>query len=81
MNRLAGEKSSYLKKAMDEPVDWYPWCDEAFEQAEPSTRTGHGGTGLGLTISRTLLQRMGYGLEVESTTGRGTRFGILLVDT
>jgi uncharacterized protein len=33
MNRLAGENSSYLKKAAGQPVDWYPWCDEAFEKA------------------------------------------------
>ncbi len=30
-NRLAGSGSSYLKKASAEPVDWYPWGDEAFE--------------------------------------------------
>jgi uncharacterized protein YyaL (SSP411 family) len=33
MNRLAGESSSYLKSAADQPVDWYPWSDEAFEKA------------------------------------------------
>ncbi|BAI60455.1 conserved hypothetical protein [Methanocella paludicola SANAE] len=33
MNRLAGESSSYLKNAAGQPVDWYPWNDEAFEKA------------------------------------------------
>ncbi|HTX43291.1 MAG TPA: DUF255 domain-containing protein, partial [Methanocella sp.] len=33
MNRLAGESSSYLKSAADQPVDWYPWSEEAFEKA------------------------------------------------
>ncbi len=33
MNRLAGESSSYLKNAAGQPVDWYPWGDEAFEKA------------------------------------------------
>jgi uncharacterized protein len=33
MNRLASEKSAYLKHAADQKIDWYPWCDEAFERA------------------------------------------------
>ncbi len=32
-NRLADEKSPYLLQHSDNPVDWYPWCDEAFEEA------------------------------------------------
>jgi len=32
-NRLAGEKSPYLLQHADNPVDWYPWGDEAFEKA------------------------------------------------
>ena len=34
MNRLANEKSPYLLQHKDNPVDWYPWCDEAFEKAK-----------------------------------------------
>ena len=33
MNRLAGETSPYLLQHADNPVDWYPWGDEAFERA------------------------------------------------
>ncbi|MBI5211386.1 MAG: thioredoxin domain-containing protein [Elusimicrobia bacterium] len=33
MNRLAGEKSPYLLQHRSNPVDWYPWGDEAFERA------------------------------------------------
>ncbi len=33
-NRLAGETSPYLLQHKDNPVDWYPWCREAFERAE-----------------------------------------------
>jgi uncharacterized protein YyaL (SSP411 family) len=33
-NRLAKEKSPYLLQHAQNPVDWYPWCDEAFEKAE-----------------------------------------------
>jgi uncharacterized protein len=33
LNRLAGEKSPYLLQHADNPVDWYPWGDEAFKRA------------------------------------------------
>ena len=32
-NRLAGEKSPYLLQHANNPVDWYPWGEEAFQQA------------------------------------------------
>jgi uncharacterized protein YyaL (SSP411 family) len=34
MNRLAKEKSPYLLQHANNPVDWYPWSDEAFEKAK-----------------------------------------------
>src|SRR3954471_20925654 len=33
MNRLAEETSPYLRQHADNPVDWYPWGDEAFAEA------------------------------------------------
>ncbi|PYE55005.1 thioredoxin domain-containing protein [Deinococcus yavapaiensis] len=33
MNRLALETSPYLRQHRDNPVDWFPWSDEAFEKA------------------------------------------------
>jgi len=33
VNRLAGESSPYLRQHRDNPVDWWPWCDEAFAEA------------------------------------------------
>jgi uncharacterized protein YyaL (SSP411 family) len=33
MNRLSLEKSAYLKHAATQKIDWYPWCEEAFEKA------------------------------------------------
>ncbi|ERJ12445.1 thioredoxin domain-containing protein [Haloplasma contractile] len=32
-NKLANEKSPYLLQHANNPVDWYPWCDEAFSKA------------------------------------------------
>ena len=33
MNRLADETSPYLRQHRDNPVDWYPWGEEAFARA------------------------------------------------
>ncbi|MEI8337060.1 MAG: thioredoxin domain-containing protein [Actinomycetes bacterium] len=33
MNRLAHETSPYLRQHADNPVDWYPWGEEAFAAA------------------------------------------------
>lgn len=33
-NRLAKETSPYLLQHAYNPVNWYPWCEEAFETAK-----------------------------------------------
>jgi uncharacterized protein len=38
VNRLAGETSPYLRQHRDNPVDWYPWGDEAFARARDEDR-------------------------------------------
>ena len=37
-NRLAKESSPYLLQHADNPVDWYPWSDEALEKARREDR-------------------------------------------
>jgi uncharacterized protein len=37
-NRLAGESSPYLIQHADNPVDWYPWGNEAFALAQAEDR-------------------------------------------
>ena len=32
-NRLAAERSPYLLQHADNPVNWYPWGQEAFDEA------------------------------------------------
>jgi uncharacterized protein len=38
VNRLAGETSPYLRQHADNPVDWYPWGDDAFEKARAENK-------------------------------------------
>ncbi|PSN16552.1 thioredoxin domain-containing protein [filamentous cyanobacterium CCT1] len=33
-NRLADSPSLYLRKHAENPIDWWPWCDEALERAK-----------------------------------------------
>ena len=37
-NRLTKEDSPYLQQHKDNPVDWWPWCDEAFEKAKTENK-------------------------------------------
>jgi signal transduction histidine kinase len=51
---------------------------ERFQQADNSITRHYGGTGLGLTISRSLCQLLGYRLTVQSEVHKGSTFSILM---
>ncbi|HET6255287.1 MAG TPA: response regulator [Puia sp.] len=51
---------------------------ESFTQADSSTTRKYGGTGLGLTISRSLAEGMGGQLTAESQAGEGSIFTLIL---
>lgn len=38
MNRLAKESSPYLKQHAENPIDWYPWGEEAFTAAKEQNK-------------------------------------------
>jgi signal transduction histidine kinase/DNA-binding response OmpR family regulator len=60
------------------PQDRLEAIFEAFQQADAGTSRKYGGTGLGLTLSRSICQLMGYDLIVESELGKGSTFKIVM---
>ena len=63
-------------KGMDE--DFLPSMFEEFTQESTGEARTHEGSGLGLSITKGLVDAMGGRIEVETTKGEGTTFTILL---
>ena len=51
---------------------------EEFEQEDESTTRRHGGTGLGIAISRRIIEHMGGQLQLESSTPQGSTFAFTI---
>lgn len=52
---------------------------QSFNQLDASVAKKFGGTGLGLVISKALIEKMGGEIEVESIEGQGTKFYFTLL--
>ena len=62
------------------PADQHDRIFEAFNQQEGQRTVKYGGTGLGLTITRRLVEMMGGEIELLSEPGKGSIFTITLPD-
>ncbi len=51
---------------------------EPFAQEGTTARSEYGGTGLGMSITKSLVEKMGGTISVESTKGKGTTFDVVI---
>ena len=59
---------------MDEP--FIPKLFQAFSQEDATTTNRYGGSGLGMALTKKMVDLMGGNIEVESEKGRGTAFRV-----
>jgi PAS domain S-box-containing protein len=57
------------------PEEYQQTIFNAFQQLDARTSGQYGGTGLGLAVSAQLVELMGGRIQLESESGRGSRFG------
>jgi signal transduction histidine kinase/CheY-like chemotaxis protein/PAS domain-containing protein len=78
LSRIEGGRACLQFKVRDTgvgiPEDKLDAVFDSFTQADSSLRKKHQGTGLGLTISRQLVNMMGGEIGVESVVGQGSTF-------
>ncbi len=81
--RMAGETVILFVKdtGIGIPPDAQKIIFERFMQAEPGTAKKYGGTGLGLFISKQLINMLGGQITVQSEAQKGSKFTITLPNT
>ncbi|HEX8141627.1 MAG TPA: GAF domain-containing protein [Pyrinomonadaceae bacterium] len=75
---LAGGQGSVQVNVMDTGIGFdtksFPHLFEEFRQADTSNTRAYGGSGLGLAVSKRLVQRLGGTIGVTSMVGEGSTF-------
>ncbi|HYI93235.1 MAG TPA: ATP-binding protein [Bryobacteraceae bacterium] len=77
-SNLNGIRVSVDDTGIGIPAEQLPALFQSFTQADASTTRRYGGTGLGLTISKRLIESMGGWLTVSSSPGLGSTFSFEL---
>lgn len=79
VERLAGRSSiSVRDNGPGIPPEHVPHLFDRFYRADPSRARKHGGAGLGLAITKSIVDLHGGTIDVESEVGRGTTFTVSL---
>ena len=79
----AGQQGSWLEVTVGDtgegiPAEDLPNIFERFYRVDKSRSRATGGSGLGLTIAKRLVEAHGGGIEVQSELGKGSRFTFTL---
>ena len=79
---IDGDRVNYCFEIQDTGIGMSPEFQEhifeSFTQEEHSERTKYKGTGLGMAITKQLVELMGGSIEVESKVGEGSTFRVSL---
>ncbi|MBF0501649.1 MAG: CHASE domain-containing protein [Candidatus Riflebacteria bacterium] len=68
---------SFIDTGIGIPSDKLELIFEAFQQVDTAATRNFEGTGLGLTITRSMLWLMGYSIDVKSIEGQGSTFTVI----
>ncbi len=82
VEKISDDKVNFIMNIIDTGIgiddDKIDHIFEKFTQAEESTERNFGGTGLGLNITKKLVNLMGGSISVESKIGKGSKFSFTL---